>query len=250
MSDKAHQKRPVIGVTLDREDAGGYATVPWYALRENYCASLSQFDADVIALPAHSESALQYAHLCDGIVISGGGFDIDPSLFGAENVHESVNLKPERTDFEVALVKAMVELRKPLLGICGGEQLLAALYGGVLYQHIPDEVANALNHSPSGSIHNPSGNQHAHSVTISSDTLLAKICGTEEFIVNSSHHQAVSHLRSDSPLKINAISPDGVVEGIELPDHPFCIGVQWHPEYEVSAFDTRILSAFVDACRK
>lgn len=241
--------RPVIGITLDQEPAGGYASVPWYALRENYTDALMAQNATVITLPAHPDSLGDYLALCDGFVISGGGFDIDPALFGAKTVHDSVTLKPERTQFESQLIQSALAADKPVLGICGGEQLLAALLGGKLVQHIPDEIPNALNHSPSGSIHDPVGNRAAHSVSITEGTLLHRICGTTEMDVNSSHHQAVLNENLPSGLRINALAPDGVVEGIESTQHRFCLGVQWHPEYQLTAADTKIMTAFVDACR-
>lgn len=242
-------KKPIIGITLDREEAGGYASVPWYALRENYCQSLSDAGAAVIALPTDIKAIDDYVGLCDGFVISGGGFDIDPAMFGAESTHDSVKLKPERTDFESGLIKKALAQDKPVFGICGGEQLLAALFGGKLYQHIPDEVHNALNHSPNGDLHNPVGKQIAHTIQIIPDTLLHRICGSDEIPVNSSHHQAMINADVPEGLVVNALSSDGVVEGIELPHYRFCLGVQWHPEYVLSDADSKILSAFVDACR-
>jgi putative glutamine amidotransferase len=243
-------RKPIVGITLDREEAGGYASVPWFALRENYCQSLMDCGATVIALPTDNNTAETYAAMCDGIVISGGGFDIDPALFGASNQHDSVTLKPERTTFELALIRAFLALDKPVLGICGGQQLMAALFGGKLYQHIPDEVEDALNHSPNGSLHNPVGKQIAHTVRLVPDTLLHSICGADEISVNSSHHQAMINQPPTSELIVNALAPDGVVEGIENPAFRFCLGVQWHPEYELSPADKKILTAFVDACRE
>ncbi|WP_196160697.1 gamma-glutamyl-gamma-aminobutyrate hydrolase family protein [Reinekea sp. G2M2-21] len=240
--------RPLIGITLDHEPAGGYATTPWYALRENYCAVLQRLGADVIALPYQPERASRFAELCDGLVITGGGFDINPALFTNEPVHASVQLKPARTQAETELLSAFLAQDKPVLGICGGEQLMAAHLGARLHQHIPDAVANALEHAPMGSVANPVGQQAAHLVNIVPNSLLATLTGETQGTVNSSHHQAVSELSNTSDLVINATAPDGVIEGIEHPGYRFCLGVQWHPEFELTPMDTAILSGFLRAC--
>lgn len=240
---------PVIGITLDQEPPGHYASTPWYALRENYADALQAHGATVLALAAHSDSIEHYLEICDGFLISGGGFDIDPALYGAEGFHASVQLKPTRTRFERALIETALKHNKPILGICGGEQLLAALLGAKLVQHIPDEIPQALNHSPSGSIHDPVGIKAAHSVQIVEGTVLHQILGSEAFSVNSSHHQAVAADPIPEGLVINAMSPDGVVEGIEAPAYQFCIGVQWHPEYQRTVEDQKLFKAFIKACR-
>jgi putative glutamine amidotransferase len=130
----------------------------------------------------------------------------------------------------------------PVLGICGGQQLLAVVLGGTLIQHIPDEVEGALEHEQS----NPR-NQPGHTVAIAPGTHLHRIVGADEMNVNSAHHQAVKEVSGS--MVVNARSSDGVIEGIEAPRQRFCLGVQWHPEFEIDAGDIRIFAAFVDAAR-
>ena len=113
---------------------------------------------------------------------------------------------------------------KPLLGICGGEQLINVLYKGTLIQHIPDEIENPLEHEQN----NPR-NEAGHNVTIKKNTKLHNIISKNNIMVNSAHHQAVKN--PGQGLVINAFSEDGVIEGIEDPTMNFCIGVQWHPEF-------------------
>ena len=79
------------------------------------------------------------------------------------------------------------------------------------------------------------------------DTRLHQICESEHLQVNSAHHQAVKDVGPD--VIVDAVAPDGVIEGIEHPGRKFCIGVQWHPEYDISEGDARIFDAFIDACR-
>ncbi len=235
--------RPLIGITLDSEEAGGYSNLPWYALRENYSQSITRAGGLPVALPHEPEQAEAYLDHIDGVVITGGAFDVDPAIFGAEQRHPTVTTKDRRTAFELAITRDAVRRDTPVLGICGGQQLLHVVLGGGLVQHIPDEIEGALAHEQP----NPR-NQPGHSVAITKGTLLHKIVKTDELQVNSAHHQAA--LGAPQGVVINAVAPDGVIEGIEAPDQWFCLGVQWHPEYGVSAGDGAIVEAFVAAAAK
>ncbi len=236
------QKLPVIGLTLDAEEPGGYSKFPWYALRTNYFASVREAGGLPIALPHDAAAAADYLALCDGILVTGGAFDVDPALYGDTALHETVSLKPTRTDFELAITRAALAAGKAVLGICGGEQLLAVAFGGTLIQHIPDSIQDALAHEQP----NPR-DQPGHSIAITSGTILAGIVGATTMMVNSAHHQAVA---TPGPgAVVNAMAPDGVIEGIEHPGHRFALGVQWHPEFKVDSRDIAILRAFVDAAR-
>ncbi len=235
-------KKVVIGITLDFETKPGYSVYPWYALRENYSKAISHQNAIPLLLPHEEACAEDYADMIDGLVLTGGDFDIDPSLYGAAFKHEKVTTKHTRTQFEIALTKAMLKRNKPILGICAGEQLLNVLLGGTLIQHIPDSYPNCLEHEQKNPRHEP-----GHSITVEQNTLLHRIVGTQNMDVNSSHHQAVATVGPD--VVINAVAPDGVIEGIEYTKHPFCLGVEWHPEYESSEQDRAIFRALVEAAR-
>lgn len=232
--------RPLIGITVDCEDGG--AGLPGYALRQNYCDVVAAGGGIPVLLPYTADAAGECLARLDGLLLSGGDFDIDPARFGDERRHESVRTKDRRTDFEFAAARAALGRDKPVLGICGGQQLLNVALGGTLIQHIPDAVPGALAHEQP----NPR-DQPGHTVDVAADTLLRRIVGTHELAVNSAHHQAARTVGRG--VAINARAPDGVVEGIEDPRRRFCLGVQWHPEYLVSAGDGAILDAFVDACR-
>ncbi len=237
----ATRTAPVIGVTLDHEMPGSYSKFPWYALRENYATSLAKAGAVPIALPHGCDDVSAYLDLIDGLVITGGAFDVDPALFGESNRHDSVTLKAGRTDFELAVTRGALDRDMPVLGICGGQQLLNVALGGTLIQHIPDAIPGALAHEQP----NPR-DQAGHGVRITAGTRLRDIVGCDSLDVNSAHHQAV---REPAPgLIVDAVAPDGVIEGIEAPDRRFCLGVQWHPEFSISPGDDAILRAFVTAC--
>ena len=232
--------RPVIGITLDSEAPGGYSNLPWYALRENYADAVAAAGGLPLPLPHEPERAAEYLDLIDGLVITGGAFDVDPALFGAGERHPTVITKDRRTAFELAVTRGAIERDLPVLGICGGQQLLHVVLGGQLIQHIPDEVPEALAHEQPNPRDEP-----GHSVAVKPGTLLHRIVGTDRLDVNSAHHQAAKG--EPDGVIINAVAPDGVIEGIEAIDRKFCIGVQWHPEYGVSAGDAAIFQAFIKA---
>jgi putative glutamine amidotransferase len=234
------RSRPVIGVTLDSEAAGGYSKLPWYALRENYCDVIAAAGGVPVALPHEPDLVEAYLGMIDGLVVTGGAFDVDPALFGAAERHPTVKLKERRTRFEWAIVQGAVARDMPLLGICGGQQLLNVVLGGTLIQHIPDSVADALAHEQPNPRTEP-----GHDVLVEPGTLLHRITGSERLAVNSAHHQAAE--RVGAGVLVSGRAPDGVVEAIEDPRRRFCLGVQWHPEYRIGAGDTAIIDAFVRA---
>lgn len=235
-------KRPIIGVTLDSEQPGGYSKYPWYAVRRNYADAIAAAGGLPVALPHNTDLADAYLDTIDALVVTGGAFDVDPALYGDDGRHATVSLKEGRTEAELALTRGALARNKPVLGICGGQQLLAVVLGGTLIQHIPDAVPNALAHEQPNPRHEP-----GHAVAVTPGTLLHRIVGATEMRVNSAHHQAV---RAPGPhAVVNAVAPDGVIEGIEDAAHRFCLGVQWHPEYLIDPGDRRIFDALIAACQ-
>lgn len=233
--------RPIIGITLDSEEPGGYSKMPWYALRKNYCEAVAAAGGVPLCLPHHVDLVENYLSMIQGLIVSGGAFDVDPALFGTTERHPTVTLKPGRTAFELALVRGALDRDMPVLGICGGEQLMAVALGGSLIQHIPDGIKDALDHEQSTPHTQPS-----HHVALAPGSKLAAITGQNRIMVNSTHHQAVKAVGIG--CTISATAPDGVIEAIEVPGQKFCIGVQWHPEYTVSPADAALLRALVEAC--
>lgn len=231
---------PLIGVTLDAETPGGFSKYPWYAVRQNYLGAISAAGGLPVALP-HYDLGEAYLDRIDALVVTGGAFDIDPALYGDGTVHETVSLKATRTQAEMALVRSALARGKPVLGICGGEQLLAVALGGTLIQHIPDSVAGALAHEQPNPRH-----EAGHAVAVVPGTLLHRIVGAATMLVNSSHHQAVR--APGAHAIVNARAEDGVIEGIEDPRHKFCLGVQWHPEFHIDPGDRAIFDALIGAC--
>ncbi len=236
------ERRPVIGVTLDAEPPGGYSAYPWYALRANYAEAIVASGGLPVALPHDPGLADAYLDGIDALVVTGGAFDVDPSLYGGGARHATVTLKEGRTQAELALVVGALDRDLPVLGICGGQQLLAVALGGTLIQHIPDSVADALEHEQTNPRHQP-----GHTVSLVPGTRLHQIVGAATMQVNSAHHQAVAE--PGPAAVVNAYADDRVIEGIEAPKYRFCLGVQWHPEFFIDAGDRRIFAALIAACR-
>lgn len=232
----------MIGVTLDSEQPGGYSKYPWYALRQNYADAIAAAGGLPVALPHNADLAAAYLDRIQGLVVTGGAFDVDPALYGAGDRHATVTLKENRTAAEFSLVTGALARNMPVLGICGGQQLLAVALGGDLIQHIPDSVADALEHEQPNPRH-----EAGHRVAVTAGTMLHRIVGADVMHVNSAHHQAV---RAAGPhAVVNAVAPDGVIEGVEDARYRFALGVQWHPEYLIDPGDRKIFAAFIAACR-
>ncbi|MGL4426797.1 MAG: gamma-glutamyl-gamma-aminobutyrate hydrolase family protein [Alphaproteobacteria bacterium] len=237
--------QPFIGIPLDYEndgDAARYSRYPWYVLRENYCTSIAEKGGAPLLFPYVEEHIDKYLSCIQGLLITGGKFDVSPDFSGKKEVHPKVHLKPKRTQFELALLSKALERKMPILGICGGAQLLNVALGGTLIQHIPDTIPNALPHEQPNPRHETS-----HGIEILEGTYLRDIVRSATAHVNSAHHQAVETLGKG--LRLNALAPDGVIEGFEMLDYPFGVGVQWHPEFFITSCDHKVFEAFIAAAK-
>jgi putative glutamine amidotransferase len=217
-----------------------------HELQDRYVRAIRQAGGLVVTLPRLApEDAKHVAQFLDGIVISGGR-DIPPDFYGAEPhpATDTDEAMRERVEFEIALVKAMAELGKPVLGICHGCQLLNVAFGGTLVQDIPSQWASPLTHKL------PDRPWFVeHEVEIKTGSLLWEWLKATRIIVKSAHHQAVARVGEN--LQVVAWAPDGIVEAIEATDGKCVIGVQWHPEAQLEDEHAQSLfTAFVQACRE
>lgn len=237
---------PIIGITLDSRESGEYSKRPFYALRKNYAQMVHEAGGVPIFLTYHIEHVETYADMIDGLLIPGGDFDIDPLIYGAKTIHPKVSINKPRTEFELAITKKIYEMRKPIFGICGGIQLINVMLGGSLIQDIPDMVSNSISHQQPD---NMPREEPYHEIEVEKGTLLHDIVSDNKFKVNSTHHQAIERLGAN--MISNAKAPDGVIEAVSIPKniYPFCLGVQWHPEYQSSKNDKKLFEAFIKACR-
>jgi len=229
--------RPRIGLTLD-SDAGERR----YELPRAYADAVLEAGGLPILLPHAVDAAGAYLALIDGLVVSGGDFDVPPELYGEARRPSCGPSKPERTTFERDLLEAALAAHMPVLAVCGGMQLLDVVRGGTLYQDLLADAGIGGHEQP------PPKDEPSHEVAIARGTQLAALVGEGVLRVNSTHHQAVRD--PGQGVLVSARAPDGVIEAIELPDERFAIGVQWHPEATRS--DPRHMALYrgiVDAAR-
>ncbi|MEW5853490.1 MAG: gamma-glutamyl-gamma-aminobutyrate hydrolase family protein [Myxococcota bacterium] len=219
-------KRPIIVVTPDitvRQSYGVDQRI--YELNAAYTdAVVAAGGLPVVAPYQEDPVALrELMDAADGLLLTGGDFDVDPRMFGARPHPKLGTLKPSRTQFEKELFLLARERDLPTLGVCGGMQLMNVLMGGTLWQDLPDERPTAVAHSQKYDRRRP-----GHSVTLTPGTRMHGIYEQDVIKVNTSHHQAVRDLAPG--LVGSGISEDGLVEALEIPRLRFALGVQWHPE--------------------
>jgi len=165
----------------------------------------------------------QVVETLDGLLLTGGD-DMDPSHYG-EEPHPSLDpIDPQRDAFELAVFRAARERQVPTLAICRGFQLVNVALGGTLWQDLPSQRPAEIDHRQKGA-----RNDRTHRVEVVPQTVLAKALGATQLEVNSFHHQGIRKLAPG--LKVSALSPDGLAEGLEQEGGPaWLIAVQWHPE--------------------
>lgn len=233
--------KPFVGIGSDvqsppgaRERAFAYLT---------YVEALRRSGAIPVLIPPQPENAAQVIEQLDGLVLAGGE-DCDPAAYG-EPRHETVveTMDPRRQSNDLSLAKIARDRGIPTLGICLGLQMMNVAAGGSLMQDIDSQVDTEIRHASEPE------DRARHDVLVEQGTRLAGILGDRELNVNSSHHQAIKKVGQG--LRVTALAPDGVIEGLEDPRHPFYVGVQWHPE-DMGGEDSAsaLFSAFVEAARK
>ena len=164
----------------------------------------------------------------DALVFTGGK-DVEPARYRTSRAPKCGKPDLLRDDFEFRLLAAARARRLPIMGVCRGCQLVNVGFGGTLWQDLPSEFPRGTNvvcHGAGEYLH-PERYPAAHVVKIRPGTRLAAVLGPEDLAVNSHHHQAVKEVAPG--FRVTAVSPDGVIEGIESTEYPaFC--VQFHPE--------------------
>ena len=212
-----NQKKPIIGLTpqIDYETGEYKINAPYTdcLLRAGAIPFLFPFTEDQNELS-------RLLDLCDGILLTGG-HDLAPSYYGEEKQEYCNTPIPERDALEMRLIPMAIERHKPILAICRGIQALNVACGGTLYQDIHAQGATDKSHRQPDT-------PEAHKVTCLDGTLAADIFGTDPIMVNTLHHQAVRALGKG--LRVAAVSDDGLVEAVDMPDRQFVLGIQWHPE--------------------
>lgn len=241
--------RPVIGITCS---FGESTTTPG---RLRLSLNAAYVDAIYAAgglpyplpIPPEPDPALidELLARCDGVLLTGGD-DVHPQRYGEPAHPKTEPMHPRREVFEVELFRRADTLRKPILAICLGFQVVHVGRGGKLIQHIPDfQRQNAVEHSAAPGV------SAYHRVRVAANSRLATVVGATEIETNSRHHQAVDPDHQGRGLRPVAWAPDGILEGAEDMDGRFLLAVQWHPEDMIDRPEhLRLFEALVDAARK
>ena len=236
---------PLIGittsVTVDKSPERAYVNIA-------YIRAVQDAGGIPLLLPPHLTAPVQAAlwERLDGLVLTGGG-DIDPARFGQARHPKTDDVAPARDELELGLTRRALDEDVPLFAICRGIQVLNVALGGTLVQDLPSERPSSIAHTQREPRH-----ESTHAVKVMGEgTRLGRVLGSLEVSVNSMHHQAIDRLGFG--LREVAWSPDGVIEGVELPgDDHFVLGVQWHPE-ELVGHDQaarNLFTALVEAARQ
>lgn len=242
--------KPIIGVTPDfnagdREDMGGRE--PTYFLRARYIRAIEELGGVPLILPLVADRRARRAVMSDldGILLTGSGPDLDPAYYGERRRYDFKVMAPRRAEFEFELVRRAAKSGMPTLGICGGMQAMNVACGGSLFQDLASQAPHSLRHRQS-----EPATRLSHTVSIAPGSILSRIVKQRNLRVNSSHHQSVK--QAAPGLIVTAVAPDGVIEAIELPSHPFFVGLQWHPEFLFDRYPThrRLFEAFLKAAKR
>jgi putative glutamine amidotransferase len=245
--------RPIIGIpTQTLQSLGGVSAdiPPSWVMSQRYIQTLVQAGAIPWMIPLVDTATLRGVFdALDGVFLPGGA-DIDPVSYGRTPHPLCDKTDPERDRVELALARWALDEGKPVLGVCRGMQLMNVAAGGTLYQDLAEQMPGSIKHDyfPYAS-HGYSRDFLAHTVKIAAGTRLARLFGTDELKVNSMHHQGVKTLGTG--LHATAVSPDGLVEGIERDGESYVFAVQWHPEALTDADDhsRAVFADFVDAAK-
>jgi len=229
---------PLIGLTTYGRGADNRYTLP-----ADYIDAVRRAGG-VPLLIAPGESRVEaILDVIDALVLSGGG-DIDPSRYDGKRHDTNYSIDQERDTLELELARRVIDSSIPTLGICRGAQILNVVQGGKLIEHIPDEVGVKVLHRA------PPREPVTHGVKLKTGSRLAQILGRDQFDATSWHHQALRGAAAGFDAVAHA--PDGTIEAIEMPSHPWMIAVQWHPELSAASdpLQQKLFDALVEAARK
>ena len=217
---------PVVLVVADAHGPLGESGQREYRLGAEYSKAIAQAGGLALILPHDSGQIAAVMAFADGLLVTG-------TLPGAAQ-------DPARDGFECKLVHAALDCGMPLLGICHGMQVIGQCLGGTLVRDDPSLLADITPHIPK-----PVPDEVAHDIHIEPASQLAAWSPTLIGQVNSLHRHA---LLEGGRYRVTARADDGVVEAIEGLGPSFCVGVQWHPEFQLTTLDTRIFVGFVERC--
>jgi putative glutamine amidotransferase len=235
------KKRPLIGVPTGREKSQRFFGLPLYIMNQTYVRTLENMGALPMLIPLQMSEATLHGifERLDGLFLPGGE-DIDPANYGEDRHAQLGATDHERDRTELLMTRWAIEAGMPVLGVCRGLQVINVVCGGTLYQDLHTQQPELQKHD----YFPPSFERYriSHQVFIEPDSRLARALGTQHE-VNSMHHQGIARI---SPvLRVVATAEDNLAEAVEIPELPFVVGVQWHPE-ELAKTDQHSAGLFHD----
>lgn len=249
MPSSPSARRPFIGCTTYRKDIGNDMPMITMSLAAAYTEAIEAAGGIPLLIPLGLDEAELEAILArvDGLLLPGGG-DINPNLYNGDERHATLRgIDDDRDRVEIWLARTAVARQIPLLAICRGHQMFNVALGGTLWQDVASQNQDAIRHD----FYRVLPRQHlAHEVKVTPGSCLAGCLQQETVKVNSLHHQGIKTLADG--LTATAVAPDGLIEGVEVADHPFAVGVQWHPENltEVAPVMRSLFAGLVAAARR
>ncbi len=185
----------------------------------------------------------------DALLLTGSPSNVEPGHYGGPPSMEGTLHDPDRDATTLPLIREAVRRDMPILAICRGIQELNVALGGTLHQRI-FEMPERFNHRRrKGPMTLDERYGPAHSVALTPGGVLTQLAGgASEIMVNSLHGQGID--RPGPDLLVEAVAPDGQIEGVSLPGAQFVVGVQWHPEHKAleNPFSRTLFAAFGQAC--
>ncbi len=224
--------QPILGIicNIRQHETGIGHTVntPYLEAVQRYMSARTILIPNLLT-DAPSQSFEPILSLVDGILLTGGRSNLDPRLYGVEPTPDHEPLDPIRDQTSFALIDYALAHKVPLLAICRGMQELNVFLGGSLIA-AAHEQPDCLDHRMPEIDCFDTRHAARHDIALSEDGLLARMAPTTQLRVNSLHRQAIDDLGTG--LRVEARAPDGLIEAVSVIDHPFALGVQWHPEHQ------------------
>lgn len=237
-------KKPIIGISgsIIVDQGGMFPGYERAYVNYDYVNSVVLAGGTPVIMPMvyDEETVRRQLESVDGLILSGG-HDVNPLLYGEEPNGKLGGILPKRDSFDYMLIKVAMEMKKPILGICRGHQILNVFNGGTLYQDLSLIEGCYIKHNQAQLSSVPT-----HTAKVEAGTKLNKILG-DEVLVNSFHHLAVKDVAEG--FKIAAVSKDGVIEAIEKEGDHFVMGIQWHPEM-IAAGHEKMLNIFKELVKE
>lgn len=243
------KKRPIVCIPGNIIDYGG---LPGHIIRDTYVRAVVELIGGIpLMIPAIGEAfdLNEIADRVDGILLTGSPSHVQPARYGAKQVFDDKELDTRRDATTLPLIRQAIEMDKPVMAICRGFQELNVVMGGTLHQRV-HELPGKKDHrggkeKPLRAIYETT----AHGVTVQKGGVFERLGLPAQFSVNSLHQQGVDKLGDN--LVVEAISDDGVIEAVSVPNKRFILGTQWHPEGDWYLNDSSktILSGFAAALR-